>query len=280
MDFSQHIQTILDIDPRTAMDNDRQLLTPVWEALRSGALRSAERRNGTWCVNIEVKQVILWAFKAGLLVDFPPGDANGLFSYTDKNTLPVQRFDATSGRRVVPGGSSVRDGSYVARGVIIMPPSYINVGAYVDEDTMIDSHALVGSCAQIGKRVHVSAAVQIGGVLEPSGAMPVIIEDDVMIGGNAGIYEGTIVRERCVIGTGVILNASTPVFDLVHETIYRRSQDGPMEIPAGAVVVQGSRPAKGPFAETNGLHLYTPVIVKYRDEKTDAATALEEALRS
>jgi 2,3,4,5-tetrahydropyridine-2,6-dicarboxylate N-succinyltransferase len=279
MDYYHQMNSILRIDPRTATDDDRALLLPIWEALRTGVLRSAEKHGNDWRVNVEVKKTILWAFQAGVLVDYPIGEQAQVFHFTDKNTLPVQTFDARSKRRIVPGGSSVRDGSYVAPGVIIMPPSYINVGAYVDEATMVDSHALIGSCAQIGKRVHVSAAVQIGGVLEPIGAMPVVVEDDVMIGGNCGIYEGTIVRERCVIGTGVILNASTPVYDLVHQTMYRRTKGQPLEIPAGAVVVQGSRPARGAYAEANGIHLYTPVIVKYRDEKTDAATVLEEALR-
>jgi 2,3,4,5-tetrahydropyridine-2,6-dicarboxylate N-succinyltransferase len=279
MDITSSIESILLIDPVRATDKDRALLLPVWEALRTGTLRAAEREGTEWRVNMHVKKVIIWAFRSGVLVDIPDDGAGGVFSFTDKNTLPVQRFTAESARRIVPGGSTVRDGSYLAPGVIVMPPAYINGGCLVDEGTMVDSHALVGSCAQIGKNVHLSAAVQVGGVLEPIGAMPVIIEDNVMVGGNCGIYEGTIVRQRCVIGTGVILNASTPVYDLVRETIYRKTKDRPLEIPEGAVVVQGSRPAGGKFAAEKGVQLYTPVIVKYRDDKTDAATILEEALR-
>jgi 2,3,4,5-tetrahydropyridine-2-carboxylate N-succinyltransferase len=193
--------------------------------------------------------------------------------------MPTRRFLVDDGVRIVPGGSSVRRGAYVAKGVVMMPPAYVNVGAYVDEDTMIDSHALVGSCAQIGKRVHLSAAAQIGGVLEPVGGLPVIIEDDVIVGGNCGIYEGTIVRGRAVIGAGVVLTGSTPVYDTVRGQVYRRTAGSPLEIPYGAVVIPGSRPMKGEFADEHGLHVYTPVIVKYRDEKTDSATALEDALR-
>jgi 2,3,4,5-tetrahydropyridine-2-carboxylate N-succinyltransferase len=181
--------------------------------------------------------------------------------------------------RIVPGGSSIRDGAYIAPGVVCMPPMFVNAGAYVDEGTMIDSHALVGSCAQIGKRVHLSAAAQIGGVLEPAGAIPVIIEDDVIVGGNCGVYEGAIVRERAVLASGTIITGSTPVYDLVRETIYRRSHEAPLEIPAGAVVVPGSRAIQTDQGRQWGLSLYAPIIVKYRDEKTDAATQLEEALR-
>ena len=278
MDIMTHISSILAIDPREATDTDPPLLLPGWEQLRNGDIRSAEKHGDTWIVNMPVKQVILWAFRAGVLTDMTPDGAQ-VFSFTDKNTLPVQNFDASEGRRIVPGGTTVRDASYLAAGVIVMPPAYINIGAYIDEGTLVDSHALVGSCAQIGRNVHLSAAVQIGGVLEPIGAMPVIIEDDVMVGGNCGIYEGTIVRRRAVIGTGVILNGSTPVFDLVREVLYRKTSEHPLEIPENAVVVQGSRPAHGRFAEARGVHLYTPVIVKYRDEKTDAGTALEDALR-
>ncbi|MBI5647150.1 MAG: 2,3,4,5-tetrahydropyridine-2,6-dicarboxylate N-succinyltransferase [Ignavibacteriae bacterium] len=277
MDMHSHIARILAIDPGAATDADRALLAPVWEQLRAGRLRAAEKRDGVWSVNTEVKQVILWAFRAGILEN--TGVSDPVFAFTDKNTIPVQTFDAASGRRIVPGGSSIRDASYIAPGVIVMPPSYINIGAFVDEGTLVDSHALVGSCAQIGKRVHLSAAVQIGGVLEPANAVPVVVEDDVMVGGNSGIYEGTIVRRGVVIGTGVILTGSTPVYDLVREVVYRKTAEHPLEIPENAVVVQGSRPARGRFAETHAIHIYTPVIIKYRDEKTDAATALEEALR-
>jgi 2,3,4,5-tetrahydropyridine-2-carboxylate N-succinyltransferase len=270
------ISTLLSRDPLNADAVDFDLLDTVWQALREGRLRSATCVDGRWNANTDVKRIILWAFRAGVLSDV--GD-DGVFSFTDKHTLPVQKFTAESRRRIVPGGSTVRDAAYIAPGVIVMPPAYINIGAYVDEDTLVDSHALVGSCAQIGKRVHLSAAVQIGGVLEPVGAVPVVIEDDVMVGGNSGIYEGTIVRRRAVIGTGVILNASTPVYDLIHGRILRKTPESPLEIPENAVVVAGSRPARGDYAAAEGIHIYTPVIVKYRDEKTDAATALEESLR-
>lgn len=270
------LSTILSHNPAEATAADFAMLTDIWKELREGRLRAANCVDGIWTANLEVKRVILWAFKAGVLSDI---GGDGVFSFTDKHTLPVQHFSAASERRIVPGGSTVRDAAYVAPGVIVMPPAYINIGAYVDEHSLVDSHALVGSCAQIGKRVHLSAAVQIGGVLEPIGAVPVIIEDDVMVGGNSGIYEGTIVRRRAVIGTGVILNASTPVYDLVQGRILRKTADAPLEIPENAVVVAGSRPARGEYAAAEGIHIYTPVIVKYRDEKTDAGTALEESLR-
>ncbi len=229
-----------------------------------------------WIVNAWVKKGILLGFRLGTIHEYSP---NPQFRFFDKATFPLKNITQGDGVRIVPGGTSVRDGSYVAPDVVIMPPAYINVGAYVDKGTMVDSHALVGSCAQVGKRVHVSAATQIGGVLEPIGAMPVIIEDDVMIGGNCGIYEGTIVKQRAVIGSGVILTGSTPVYDLVKGVIYRKTAERPLVIPEGAVVVQGSRRVDGVFAREHGIALYTPVIVKYRDKKTDAATALEESLR-
>ena len=229
-----------------------------------------------WIVNPWVKKGILLGFRLGKIQDYSP---NPQFRFFDKSTFPLKSITQEDGVRIVPGGSSIRDGSYIAPNVVIMPPAYINVGAYVDEGTMVDSHALVGSCAQVGKRVHVSAATQIGGVLEPIGAMPVIIEDDVMLGGNCGIYEGTIVKRRAVIGSGVILTGSTPVYDFVKEAVYRRTAERPLVIPEGAVVVQGSRKIDGQFAQQHGIAVYTPVIVKYRDEKTDAATALEESLR-
>jgi 2,3,4,5-tetrahydropyridine-2-carboxylate N-succinyltransferase len=244
--------------------------------LEKGAIRSALRdEDGVWRAQTWVKEGILLAFRTGVATEF----ASGALSFIDKDTIPTRRFRAQDGIRIVPGGSSVRRGAYLAKGVVMMPPAYVNVGAYVDQDTMIDSHALVGSCAQIGKRVHLSAAAQIGGVLEPVGGLPVIIEDDVIVGGNCGIYEGTIVRGRAVIGAGVVLTGSTPVFDTVRGQIYRRTADRPLEIPYGAVVIPGSRPMKGEFATEHALHVYTPVIVKYRDEKTDSATALEDALR-
>ena len=244
--------------------------------LEKGAVRAATRdEDGVWTTNTWVKEGILAAFKFGMLAEF----ASGALSFIDKDTIPARRFKVQDGVRIVPGGSSIRRGSFVAKGVVMMPPAFVNIGAYVDEDTMIDSHALVGSCAQIGKRVHISAAAQIGGVLEPVGQIPVIIEDDVIVGGNCGIYEGTIVRPRAVIGAGVVLTGSTPVYDCVRGQVYRKTAERPLEIPYGAVVIPGSRPMKGTFAEQHTLHIASPVIVKYRDEKTDAATALEEALR-
>ncbi|HWW61296.1 MAG TPA: 2,3,4,5-tetrahydropyridine-2,6-dicarboxylate N-succinyltransferase [Thermoanaerobaculia bacterium] len=244
--------------------------------LEKGTVRAAERDDmGVWKANAWVKEGILAAFRFGVLAEF----ASGSLSFIDKDTIPARRFKIQDGVRIVPGGSSIRRGAYIAKGVVMMPPAFANIGAYVDEDTMIDSHALVGSCAQIGKRVHLSAAAQIGGVLEPVGNVPVVIEDDVVVGGNCGIYEGTIVRSRAVIGAGVVLTGSTPVYDVVRGQIYRRTADRPLEIPFGAVVIPGARPLKGAFAEQNGLQVATPLIVKYRDEKTDSSTALEEALR-
>lgn len=246
-------------------------------ALNAGAVRAAERDgDGRWRANGWVKSGILLGFRLGRIA---PAAVGGPFSFYDKDTYPLRSLAQGDGVRVVPGGSAIRDGCYVAPGVVCMPPMYINVGAYVDEGTMVDSHALVGSCAQIGKRVHLSAAAQIGGVLEPTGALPVIIEDDVMVGGNSGVYEGTIVREGAVLAPGTILSGGTPVFDLVHDRIYRRDGEEPLEIPAGAVVVPGTRPVKTGAGATLGIGLYAPVIVKYRDEKTDVAVRLEELLR-
>ncbi|HZD94324.1 MAG TPA: 2,3,4,5-tetrahydropyridine-2,6-dicarboxylate N-succinyltransferase [Candidatus Sulfotelmatobacter sp.] len=244
-------------------------------ALTQGQVRAAEKNNGQWRVNTWVKQGILLGFRLGELEEINAGT----LSFVDKDTFPARRFGVAEKVRVVPGGSSVRQGAYVAPGVICMPPMYINVGAYVDEGTLVDSHALVGSCAQIGKRVHLSAAAQIGGVLEPVNASPVIIEDDVLIGGNCGIYEGTQVRSGAVLGAGVILTRATPVYDIVREQVYRSSADAPLVIPEHAVVVPGSRAInKGKAAEW-GLSLYTPVIVKYRDEKTQSSIELEDLLR-
>jgi 2,3,4,5-tetrahydropyridine-2-carboxylate N-succinyltransferase len=244
--------------------------------LEKGSVRAANRdADGGWQVERWVKEGILHAFRFGVLAEF----ASGALSFIDKDTIPARRFKAADGVRIVPGGSSIRRGAYVAKSVVVMPPAFVNVGAYVDEGTMIDSHALVGSCAQIGKRVHLSAGAQIGGVLEPIGNVPVVIEDDVIVGGNSGIYEGTIVRGRAVIGAGVVLTGSTPVYDVVRGQIYRRTADRPLEIPYAAVVIPGARPMKGAFAEQHGLQMTTPMIVKYRDDKTDSSTALEEALR-
>ena len=243
--------------------------------LESGKVRVAEKVDGEWKVNSWVKEVILSGFRLGKLADM----SQGQFPFFDKDTMPVRRFTAENGVRIVPGGSSVRSGAYLAPSVIMMPPAYVNVGAYVDEGTMIDSHALVGSCAQVGKHVHLSAASQLGGVLEPVGALPVMIEDNVFIGGNCGIYEGTIVKENAVIGTGVVINASTAIYDAVNGGYIRANENGQIVVPAGAVVVAGSRPVtKGPGAE-QGIHLYCPVIVKYRDDKTSGSITLEDMLR-
>jgi 2,3,4,5-tetrahydropyridine-2-carboxylate N-succinyltransferase len=244
--------------------------------LEKGTIRAATRDDmGEWKAEPWVKEGILAAFRFGHLAEF----ASGSLSFIDKDTLPVRRFKVQDGIRIVPGGSAIRRGAYVAKGVVMMPPAYVNVGAYVDEDTMIDSHALVGSCAQIGKRVHLSAGAQIGGVLEPIGNLPVVIEDDVVVGGNCGIYEGTVVRTRAVIGAGVIITGSTPVYDVVRGQVYRKTAERALEIPYGAVVVPGTRKMRGAFAEQHDLQIATPMIVKYRDEKTDSSTALEEALR-
>jgi 2,3,4,5-tetrahydropyridine-2-carboxylate N-succinyltransferase len=245
------------------------------EQLTQGKIRAAEKSNGDWKVNAWVKQGILLGFRLGELTKM--GDA--IFSFVDKDTFPARQFAVADRVRVVPGGSSVREGAYVAPSVICMPPMFINVGAYVDEGTMVDSHALVGSCAQVGKRVHLSAAAQIGGVLEPVNAAPVIIEDDVLVGGNCGVYEGTLVRARAVLGAGTILTRSTPLYDIVRGQVYKATDEKPLEVPENAVVVPGSRAVKkGQAAEWN-LSLYTPVIVKYRDEKTDRGIELEEWLR-
>jgi 2,3,4,5-tetrahydropyridine-2-carboxylate N-succinyltransferase len=245
--------------------------------LNKGEIRAAEPDgNGNWKVNTWVKKGILLLFRLGELTDM---SINENFRYYDKDTLPLHPFGIDDSIRLVPGGSSIRTGSYIAKGVICMPPMYVNIGAYIDEGTMIDSHALVGTCAQVGKRVHLSAASQLGGVLEPPGARPVIIEDNVMIGGNCGIYEGVIVRKHAVLGSGVIINSSTKVYDLVNEKLLKSEVESPLEIPEGAVVVPGSRAIDTEFGRKLGLSLSAPMIVKYRDSKTDAKTALEQALR-
>jgi 2,3,4,5-tetrahydropyridine-2,6-dicarboxylate N-succinyltransferase len=244
--------------------------------IRSAAPSSAEGNHGGWIVNDWVKRGILLGFRLG---EFADVSIDEHFKFFDKNTYPLKKITIENQIRIVPGGSSIRDGSYVASGVMIMPPAYINVGAYIDSGTMIDSHALVGSCAQVGKRVHLSAAAQIGGVLEPVGAMPVIIEDDVFIGGNCGVFEGTIVKQRAVIAAGVVITGSTPVYDLVNSQIYRTTKETPLIIPEGAVVVPGTRAINNHFAREHRVSLYAPIIIKYRDNNTDAATALEESLR-
>ncbi len=246
-------------------------------ALNRGEVRAASRSDdGQWTVHQWVKRGILLGFRLGALVDYSIDDN---FRFFDKETYPTKRLTINDGVRVVPGGSTVRDGAYVGQGVTIMPPAFINAGAFVDDGTMVDSHALIGSCAQVGKRCHISAAAQIGGVLEPVGAMPVIIEDEVLIGGNCGVYEGAIVRERAILASGVILTGSTPIFDAVRGEIYRREGDRPLEVPAGAVVVPGARAITIGAAKDWGLSVYAPIIVKYRDEKTESSVKLEEFLR-
>ncbi len=256
---------------------DRASFDEFKSALNQGEIRAAERDNqGTWRANAWVKQGILLGFRMGQLTDM---SASAHLRFFDKDTYPARLTDMKDNVRIVPGGSSIRDGAYVAPGVVCMPPMFINAGAYVDEGTMIDSHALVGSCAQIGKRVHLSAAAQIGGVLEPVGAVPVVIEDDVLVGGGCGVYEGTVVREGAVLAAGTILTGSTPVYDLARRKIYQRTAESPLEIPAGAVVVPGSRKVRGEVGVAWGLSLYAPVIVKYRDDKTEQAVQLEDYLR-
>ena len=266
--------------------------------LNEGRIRAAEPDPGSrsgWRVNAWVKQGILLGFRLGRIVEMDlaspdpaaevspaapdaPGARPG-FQFRDKHTYPLQRIPAERNVRVVPGGSSIRDGCFIGRSVICMPPMYVNAGAYVGEGTLIDSHALVGSCAQVGKRCHISAAAQIGGVLEPVGALPVIIEDEALVGGNCGVYEGAVVGEGAVLAAGTILTGSTPVFDLVRDTVYRRETDQPLKIPAGAVVVPGARAITKGRGRDLSLSLYAPVIVKYRDEKTDTSTRLEDLIR-
>ena len=245
------------------------------DQLEKGEVRVAEKIDGKWVVNKWVKEVILAGFKLGAVTDM----SQGQFSFFDKETFPVRKFSAEDGVRIVPGGSSIRRGAYLAPGAIVMPPAYINAGAYVGEGTMVDSHVTIGSCAQVGRHIHISASTQIGGVLEPAGALPTIIEDNAFIGGNCGIYEGTIVQENAVIGSGVIITSATPLFDSTTGDFVPRNEDGRVVVPRGAVVVSGSRPMKkGPGAEL-GVSLYCPVIVKYRDEKTDGSVRLEDVLR-
>jgi 2,3,4,5-tetrahydropyridine-2-carboxylate N-succinyltransferase len=257
---------------------DREVFEEFKAALRRGEIRSAEKdAEGNWKANAWVKRGILLGFKMGGMVKMSKDTET--FQFFDKETYPLRPTTLEDRVRIVPGGSTIRDGSFVAGSVVLMPPCYVNVGAYVDEGTMIDSHALVGSCAQIGKRVHLSAAAQIGGVLEPVNANPVVIEDDVLVGGNTGVYEGTIVRERAVLASGVILTRATPLFDLVNGIIHRSDGEKALEVPAGAVVVQGSRAVTSEQGREWGLSIYAPIIVKYRDEKTDASTKLEDYLR-
>lgn len=278
--LASQIEAVFDHPPEKYSDDHRRSFQEFKDALNSGDVRAAEpdarARNG-WRVNAWVKKGILLGFRMGTIVEMGPYPTAQPF--LDKSTYPVKTIHRDEGVRLVPGGSSIRDGCFVGRGVVCMPPMFINVGAYVDDGTMVDSHALVGSCAQVGKNCHLSAAAQIGGVIEPVGAMPVIIEDEVMIGGNCGVYEGTIVKNRAVLGTGTILNRSTPVYDLVRDAVYSATDDDPLVIPEQAIVVPGAREVKHPAGAKWGLSLYTAVIVKYRDEKTDARVRLEEFLR-
>ena len=275
-DLQAKIESLYELSERGLAEDAIQaeeVFSQLRERLTRGRVRAAEPGPDGWIVNHWVKKGILLGFRLGSTVDFSAGH-----SFLDKHTLPLREFTLDDKVRVVPGGSSVRHGAYLGRDVVCMPPMYVNIGAWVGDGSMIDSHALVGSCAQIGLRVHVSAGAQIGGVLEPVGALPVIVEDDVLIGGNCGIYEGTIIRREAVLAAGTILTGSTPVYDLVNNERLNRA-DGRVAIPPRAVVVPGSRPASGLMAEQDGIHVNTPVIVKYRDPGTSAAVALESALR-
>lgn len=275
-DLAERIEQCASTPADTPLSSGTEaLVAELLDALERGEIRAAERAtDGSWRAVLWVKRGILLGFRVGHLVEM-----HGTLSFVDKHTYPTRQMRVEDNVRVVPGGSSIRRGAYVAPGVVCMPPMYVNVGAYIDGGTMVDSHALVGSCAQIGKRVHISAAAQIGGVLEPVNAAPVVIEDDVLVGGNCGVYEGTIVRTRAVLAAGVVLTRGTPVFDLVHETVYKASGDSPLEIPEAAVVVPGTRAIKSGWGAEQQLGLQAPVIVKYRDEKTDLATTLESWLR-
>jgi len=255
---------------------EKSAVEELLAGLDSGKYRAAARSGDSWQVNTWVKKGILLAFRFGQISD---QSIDNNFKFFDKQNIPLKQMKLEDRVRIVPGGSSVRRGSYLAPGVVIMPPAYVNIGAFVDENTMIDSHALVGSCAQIGKNVHLSASAQIGGVLEPIGNVPVIVEDNVIVGGNVGIFEGTHVKQNAVIGAGVNLTKSTPVYDCIKGEIYKASPGKPLTIPEGAVVVPGSRPVNNDFGRENNLSIQTPLIIKYRDANTDAATALEEALR-
>ena len=258
----------------------REAFARLRAALSAGEARAAEPDPSTatgWRVNTWVKQGILLGFRSGDTIDASAD--HGRWPFYDKDTLPLKKLSVQSGVRIVPGGSTVRDGVYLGRGVICMPPMYVNIGAYIGDGTLVDSHALVGSCAQIGKNVHLSAAAQIGGVIEPIGALPVIIEDEVLVGGNCGVYEGTVVKRRAVLAAGTILTGSTPIYDLTNGNIIEPGSGRPVIVPEGAVVVPGSRPVTTGKGREMGLSVYTPVIVKYRDERTDARTALEQWIR-
>lgn len=274
------IEELFEAKPAFYRVMDQQVFFRFKTALNEGAIRAAEPDAAAptgWRVNTWVKKGILLGFRMGVIVDQSIDRTKQPFF--DKDTYPVRQFTVESGVRIVPGGSSVRDGCFIGKSVTCMPPMYINVGAYVADGTMVDSHALVGSCAQVGRNCHISAASQLGGVLEPVGAMPVILEDDVLVGGNCGVYEGTIVKKGAVLGTGTILNRSTPVYDLARNQIHRATDDCPLVIPEGAVVIAGSRAVTNGPGKEWGISIYTPVIVKYRDEKTGTRVQLEDLLR-
>jgi 2,3,4,5-tetrahydropyridine-2-carboxylate N-succinyltransferase len=276
LSLQEAIESLFDEKPAEYSKEHQKLFVDFRDLLNQGAIRAAEPDSSEpsgWRVNSWVKKGILLGFRMGGIVEM------GGSQFFDKSTYPLKTFTAADGVRIVPGGSSVRDGCYVGRGVTCMPPMYINVGAYVDDGTMVDSHALIGSCAQVGRNCHISAASQIGGVLEPVGAMPVIIEDGVLIGGNCGVYEGTVVKQRAVLGSGTILNRSTPIYDLVRETVHRATENSPLTVPEEAVVVAGSRRVASEPGKDWGISLYTPVIVKYRDSGTEAKIQLEDLLR-
>ncbi len=275
MSLEETIEELFANPPSQYSDAQKNLFFEFRDLLNRGAIRAAEPDSSEpsgWRVNAWVKKGILLGFRMGGIVEM-----SGQFF--DKSTYPLKHIGADDGVRVVPGGSSIRDGCYLGRGVTCMPPMYINVGSYIADGTMVDSHALIGSCAQIGRNCHISAASQIGGVLEPVGALPVIVEDDVLVGGNCGVYEGTIVKCGAVLGSGTILNRSTPVYDLVHETVHRATDDAPLVIPEKAVVVAGARAVKSGVGRDWGISLYTPVIVKYRDAATETKIQLEDLLR-
>lgn len=275
-ELRERIEALAQLPAETLGDEARAVFDAFRDALEAGRVRAAEPGLEGWRVHAWVKRGILLGFRLGVVVELPP---SGVLTFCDKDTYPPRAFGLADGVRVVPGGTAVRRGAYLAPGVVVMPPAYVNVGAYVGAGSMIDSHALVGSCAQIGARVHLSAAAMVGGVLEPVGAMPVIVEDDVLVGGNCGLYEGVQVGKRAVLASGVVLTRSVTVYDLPRGVQHRATSEAPLRIPEGAVVVPGARRLEHPYAARFGLSLHTPVIVKYRDDKTDAATALEDALR-
>jgi len=278
--FEKQIEALFDAKPARYTAEDRLLFEAFKEELNAGRARAAEPDSSQasgWRINTWVKKGIVLGFRMGSIVDMSIDPAKQPFF--DKDTYPVKQFDTGDGVRIVPGGSSIRDGCYIGRDVVCMPPMYVNAGAYVGDGTMVDSHALVGSCAQIGRNCHISAASQIGGVLEPVGALPVIIEDDVLVGGNCGVYEGTIVKRRAVLGTGTILNRSTPLYDVVRGKMYSATDTEPLIVPEEAVVVAGARALSHGMGKEWGISLYTPVIVKYRDAKTDTKIQLEDVLR-